>query len=190
MILSQSVATSALDAVISQFNNGTYTLYSGTKPASPETALSGNTALATFTFSATAFGTPSYSSGKISAVASFVSSSISPIAGGTALWARAYTSSSVAIADFTVSSPWYPSTVVAVGQYVTNGGNTYVYTTAGTTASTGSGPTGTGTSITDGTAVAQYVGAGITTDGQLGNANIQQGVDVSITSMNVSIAAL
>jgi lysophospholipase L1-like esterase len=56
---------------------------------------------------------------------------------------------------------WVPSKAVLVGQYMvvvtgsgaTAAGNWFVCTTAGTTASTGGGPAGTGTGITDGTAV-------------------------------------
>jgi hypothetical protein len=46
---------------------------------------------------------------------------------------------------------WAGSTAYTLGQYRTNGANIYKCTTAGTSASSG-GPTGTGTSISDGTA--------------------------------------
>jgi hypothetical protein len=39
------------------FNSGTLNIYSGTQPATADTALSGNTLLASLTFAATAFGT-------------------------------------------------------------------------------------------------------------------------------------
>jgi hypothetical protein len=52
---------------------------------------------------------------------------------------------------------WATSTSYTVGQQVIANGNVYQCKTAGTSASTGSGPSGTGTSITDGTAVWQYV---------------------------------
>lgn len=55
------------------------------------------------------------------------------------------------------SMAWAASTAVQLNQHVHNGGNVYVCTTAGTTASSG-GPTGTGSGITDGTAVWAYVG--------------------------------
>lgn len=51
--------------------------------------------------------------------------------------------------------PWQSSTAVALGANCSNGGNVYYCKTAGTTASSG-GPTGTGTNITDGTAVWSY----------------------------------
>ena len=45
----------ALAAFAARCNGGTITIYSGTQPVTPDTALAGNTALATLTFSATAF---------------------------------------------------------------------------------------------------------------------------------------
>lgn len=51
--------------------------------------------------------------------------------------------------------PWQASTAVTVGLTRNNGGNVYTCTTAGTTAASG-GPTGTGTGITDGSAVWSY----------------------------------
>ena len=55
----------------------------------------------------------------------------------------------------TTNGAWAASTAYTVGETVSNGGNTYVCTTAGTSAASG-GPTGTGTGITDGTAVWNY----------------------------------
>lgn len=55
-----------------------------------------------------------------------------------------------------VSQPWVASSAFIVGQQVHNGTNVYICTTAGTSHSSG-GPTGTGTGITDGTCVWDYV---------------------------------
>ncbi|CAE6746611.1 hypothetical protein R69619_02727 [Paraburkholderia nemoris] len=52
---------------------------------------------------------------------------------------------------------WVKSTAYAVGALVSAGGNTYQCATAGTSASSGSGPTGTGSGIADGTAVWNYL---------------------------------
>ena len=57
------------------------------------------------------------------------------------------------------ATAWAGSTVTAVGARVTNASNIYLCTTAGTTAASG-GPTGTSSTITDGTAVWRYLGAG------------------------------
>lgn len=57
-----------------------------------------------------------------------------------------------------VAQNWAASTPFAVGQQVNNDtGKCYRCTTAGTSAGSG-GPTGTGATITDGTAVWQYIG--------------------------------
>ncbi len=55
---------------------------------------------------------------------------------------------------------WASGTAYAVGDYATYGGNVYVVTTAGT--SSGSGPTGTGTGITDGSVVWDFSAAAAT----------------------------
>lgn len=55
---------------------------------------------------------------------------------------------------------WATSTVYAQGAYVTANGNVYVCRTAGTSASSGGGPSGTGTNIADNTAAWQYMQAG------------------------------
>ena len=88
MNVSQATAAVALQAYTNLFNGATLTIYSGTMPASPETALSGNTALVAFTFANPPFGAASFSSGFESQTASFVSSSVTPSNNGTATWAR------------------------------------------------------------------------------------------------------
>lgn len=56
----------------------------------------------------------------------------------------------------TITSGWEVSTAYTADTYVTNGGGVFKCTTSGTSASSGSGPSGTSTSITDGTAVWSY----------------------------------
>lgn len=56
-----------------------------------------------------------------------------------------------------VAMNWTASTPYQLDDHVANGGNVYICTTAGTSAGSG-GPTGTGSGITDGTAVWAYVG--------------------------------
>ena len=48
--------SSQIDNFKAFFNSGTMRFYSGSRPATADTALSGNTLLATITFGATAFG--------------------------------------------------------------------------------------------------------------------------------------
>ena len=54
------------------------------------------------------------------------------------------------------AAAWATSTAVTVGQQRAVGTNVYTCTTPGTTASSGTGPSGTGTGITDGSAVWSY----------------------------------
>lgn len=184
MNAAQQTVSLALSAADQMLNMGSLVIYSGTQPSTPESALSGNTALVTFTFSASAFAAPTFSASNMQSAASFVSSSVAPSASGTAAFARA------------TVWPWTASTAVAVGQYAVNGGNLYQATVAGTTASSG-GPSGTTGSITDGTATWKYVAATNTAAGQvvtdytvgtsgtdivIGSTTISTGVNVSISS--------
>ena len=89
----------AANAVTALLNSGTVKLYSGTRPATADTALSGNTLLATGTFGATAFG--GASSGV--ATANAITQESNAPAGGTATFARMATSGAAAVADVSVS---------------------------------------------------------------------------------------
>lgn len=105
MNLSIAAGTAGLAAMTARLNSGTLVWYSGTMPATPQTALSGNTALATFTFSATAFGAASTSGGFTEQTASFVASSVLPSAAGTVSWARALQSNGTTVeSDYTVGT--------------------------------------------------------------------------------------
>jgi hypothetical protein len=77
-----------LDALAPLLNNGYLRIYSGTEPATPETALSGNTLLAELRFNATAFGASA--SGVITANA--ITADTSNDATGTATFFRAFKS--------------------------------------------------------------------------------------------------
>lgn len=182
MNTAQGTASAALVAACALSNNGSLVLLSGTMPATPETALSGNTTLATGIYSSTAYGAPSYSSPNMQATATFTGNA-NPVANGGCTFARGYkTGGTVVTADYTVGSVWIASNVTAVGQFCTNGGNTYQCTAAGTTAASG-GPTGTGTSITDGSVTWKYIGAGQLFDVLMGNCNVQVGTAVSFTQV-------
>lgn len=186
MNLAQSAGASALSAIGTLLNSGTAVAYQGAIPASPETAISGQTVLATWDYATAAMGTPSYNgSGLETAALSFTAASVTPSANGTCCFIRSLGSGSAVVADATVSAPWQASTAVIVGQYVSNGGNLYVCTTAGPTASSG-GPSGTGTGITDGTAVWNYVRAG-TGDFTFGTTAFSTGTSVDITSLSMSV---
>ncbi len=87
-------------------SGGFIKVYCGTQPANPDTALSGNTPAATFTFSSTAFGSPSHVSTTEEITASLVSSSVTAgKASCTATFARILESdATTVIADETVST--------------------------------------------------------------------------------------
>lgn len=81
-----------------------------------------------------------------------------------------------------LSQPWAVSTAYSLNQQVHLGGRVYKCATAGTSAGSG-GPTGTGTGITDGSAVWDYVGV---QDIALDNDNVANGQTVTITSKTIT----
>lgn len=105
MNLSQASGNAGLAAILALFNSGTLVIYSGVQPATPETALSGNTLLVTTTFTASAFNAQTVSGGDTQSAANFTAASYAPTTSGTASFARAFKSDGVtAIADFTVGT--------------------------------------------------------------------------------------
>lgn len=192
MNLSQYSGSLALVSYCNTYGGASLTLYSGTMPASPETSLSGNTALVAFTFATPAFtGVPTTSGGFDKLVASFTSTTANPTNTGTATFARAVF----------VSSVWSATHAYTRGTLVSNGSNYYVCTTSGTSAGSG-GPTTQAYGIVDGTASWDYISAtasvGSTvladytvgtsaTDIVIGNIAVQVGTSVTITSFTIQI---
>lgn len=60
-----------------------------------------------------------------------------------------------------VTQTWAVQTDYLIGNRVVNGGNIYICTAAGTSNTTGTGPSGTGTGISDGTVTWDYVSAAV-----------------------------
>lgn len=84
-----------------------------------------------------------------------------------------------------ISMPWPAAHNVVAGEYVTNdSGKVYRCTTGGLTASSG-GPTGTGATISDGTAVWAYVQAAA--DLSIDNTDIAAGQSVTINTYSLSV---
>lgn len=85
-----SVATRnlGLNAELDQLNSGYLRIYSGTEPATPETALSGNTLLAELRFTSTAFAAAS----SASKTAAAITADTDADATGTATFFRAFKS--------------------------------------------------------------------------------------------------
>ena len=106
-----NVAAASASAMLAAWgalhNGGSLIFYSGTQPATPETALSGNTALGTITFANPAFQTPTGPSGSLESElnAAFATGSFVPSSNGTAVFARALKSDgSTVLEDFTVGT--------------------------------------------------------------------------------------
>lgn len=187
MNLAQNSAVTALSALNALYNSATLTLYQGTIPLTPETALGSQSALFAYTFANPAFDAPQFITLQEVAQASFTATSEAPTASGTACFARAASGGTV-LADYTVGSAWQANAPVIVGQYVISNGNTYVCQAPGTTAASG-GPSGGGTNVADGTAVWNFNNAG-GTDIVLGTTSIAIGVDVAVTSFTHAMPAV
>lgn len=98
--LSDTAANVEANAFAPLCNSGFIEIYSGTQPVNANTALSGNTLLATLTFGATAFGAASASV--------ITANTITPgtaVATGTATFARLYESNgTTVVGDITVGT--------------------------------------------------------------------------------------
>lgn len=93
--ISNAAASAAANAVTALVNGGTLRIYAGTKPAGPDTALSGATLLASLSFSATAFGAASNGVATANSITAATASN-----GGTASFFRAFASNgSTAVFD-------------------------------------------------------------------------------------------
>lgn len=186
MNLSVTAGTNALTALFTLLNGGTLNLYTGAPPATVGTALSGNTLIGTVDFAATALsGSITASGNNVVGALAFAASTFTTVAAGTITFGRALTSAAAATQDLGASSVWLASTAVVLNQMASNGGNLYICTTAGTTAASG-GPTGTGSGITDGTAVWAYVQPG-TASITLNNVAVTNNLTVTIGSSTISL---
>lgn len=126
--LSQGAADAMLTAQKALPNSGTLVIYSGTVPADPDTALAGNTALATFTFNSTACGSISTSSTFRVCTLSFVSNTVTASNTGTATFARMYESNGTTVdADWTVGTSG--TDLIFNSASFTSGGNVTLGTT-------------------------------------------------------------
>ena len=106
------------DALAPLLNSGLIKIYTGTQPATGDTALSANTLLVTLTFAATAF--PAASAGVLTANA--IASGIAA-ATGTATFARVTKSDGTAVFDASVGTATaniiLPTTTINTSQTVT-----------------------------------------------------------------------
>lgn len=166
----------AADAVTVRANTGSLRVYSGTPPADANAALSGNTLLATLPMAATAFGAASAGVATANALTAAVA-----VATGRPTFARIIESdTTTVVVQMRAALVWLASTTYSVGDRVSNGANTYVATTAGTSAASG-GPTGTGTGIADGSVVWAF--DGINEAVLAGASQIIAGANVAVSSV-------
>jgi hypothetical protein len=102
-IINTAPRNSACDAIVDLIDagsaGGTLKIYTGTQPATPATALSGNTLLATLTFSTTAFGASATGTATAATITDDTNS-----ATGSAAWFRIADSNALAIADGSVGT--------------------------------------------------------------------------------------
>jgi hypothetical protein len=105
MLSTPTSVTGALNTFNALLNGGTLVIYGGTVPAGPGTALSGQTALATWTFAGTAFGAPAQAGSVMEAAAAFAATSVTPSNSGTGTFARSFKSDGTTpVADYTVGT--------------------------------------------------------------------------------------
>jgi hypothetical protein len=103
---SNTAAKAGLDAALALLNAGgagSLVIYSGTAPADADTALSGNTALATFTLETTAFGAATDAApGATAALAT--PDDVTAAANGTATFARLLNNAGTCVAQLDVGT--------------------------------------------------------------------------------------
>jgi hypothetical protein len=104
MYLASTSREAALNAFAADCNSGTLNIYSGTQPATPDTAIDGgNTLLATLTFGSTAFQSATSGSTSSSITANAITSGTAGNTGA-ASFARLLSSGSVKLGDMTVGA--------------------------------------------------------------------------------------
>ena len=105
----------AIDNALNLANSGELIIYSGTQPATCDTALSGNTVLATFTLPATAFAAATGSSGATVTKTANAITAVTAAATGTATWFRIYKSDDLTgVADGSVGTSSADMTMATV----------------------------------------------------------------------------
>lgn len=199
MNLATVSAINALTAVTELLSGGKLTLYNGTQPTTPETALSGNTPLATFTFANPSYGSSNLVSSNEQQAISFASSSVTPGANGTVTFARATM----------LTAAWGTSTSYSTGAIVTANSNLWLCVKSGMSLNSGTGPTSNPQYFTDnptqigGSVVQwQFLGAStqttvadftVSTSGAdiiIGNTTLSTTINVTITSFILQIPAV
>jgi hypothetical protein len=167
-------------------SNSTLKFYNGSIAASPETAVGTQTLLATVALPTSASAMTS-SNGVLTAAAI---SAVTIAATGTTTWCRWASSTPTTLADMYVAnnsgySAWATGTAYTAGTDIrTANGATWICTTSGTSASTGTGPQYQGPQVKDGTAVWSVV------DILLSSTSLVSGAQLSITSFTYTVPSV
>lgn len=186
MNVAQNTASTQAATLVGSFTNSSLLkFYSGAIPSTPETAIGAQTLLATATLpSSSAF---SQSNGVMTAAA--ITSPTIAVTGtcGFVRWLKS--DGTTVIGDAYVGansgySAYANNTAVTAGNFITANGNTYIITTSGTTATTGSGPSAKISGLGDGTAVFAYV------DCLLGTTSLVAGALLAINSFTFTVPSV
>ena len=108
-----------LDNLTGQLNSGTIKIYTGSIPATPETAITSQTLLGTLTLNSTAFGSASSATPSV-ATANSITQDSAADATGTAAWARVATSGGTVVMDVDVGTS--ATTIVLNTTSIVSGG--------------------------------------------------------------------
>ena len=102
--ITNATADTMLTALATSLNSGFVRIYSGTEPATADTALAGNTLLAQLSFGTTAFATATASGADRIITANAITQDSSADADGTATFFRALTTGAVTVYQGTVGT--------------------------------------------------------------------------------------
>lgn len=186
-VVARNAELAAIGAKIDTGGAGSLVFYSGTQPATVDTALSGNTALATLTFSTTSFGAPS---GGIATANTITAGTATGT--GTATFARAFAGNgTTAVIDYSVGGPASTITNVALTSNIAT-----ITTSAAHGFAVGQtvGITGLTNSALNGSYVVSAVGSSTTFSYPLTHTNISStsdsgsasGTDINLASTSIS----
>lgn len=186
MNVAQNTASTQAATLVGAFTNSSIVqVYNGTIPATPETAISGQTLLASITLPASsAF---SQTNGVMTAAAI-----TNPTIGATGTatffrWVKSDTTTVIGdgyVANSSGYAAWATNTAYTAGDFKTANGNTYRCRTSGTSATTGSGPALKDMNIGDGTAAWDYV------DMLLGTTSLVSGAQLAVSAFTYTVPSV
>lgn len=186
MNVAQNTASTQAATLVGSFTNSSILrFYSGAIPATPETAIGAQVLLCSVTLpSSSAF---SQSNGVMTAAAISAGTIGTTGTAGFVRWVKSDGTTVIAdgyVAASSGNSPFANNNAYTAGQFFTNGGNTYIVTTSGTSATTGTGPTGLTPGLKDGTMVCAYV------DFLIATLSLVAAAQLSVTSFTYTVPSV